>query len=71
MASQMSQHNCCWFSRLSDLVQQQPDIRGAAIESAENIALVGYSRVTLNTFNHDEVLQMVTIIWHVSDCGIG
>jgi len=62
MAFQVSQHNCCWFSGLSDLVEEGPNMRGAAIESVEHVALVGHPRVTLHTLNHDKFLQMVTII---------
>lgn len=71
MAFQVSQHNCCWFSRLSDLIQQGSNVGRAAIESAEDVALVSHPRVTLNTLNHDKFLEMVTIIWYVSGCSIG
>ncbi len=69
MAVQVSQHDGCRLGRFGDLVEQGPDVRRSAVESPENIALIGHPEMTLNTLDHDKLLQLVPVVFMVSDYG--
>lgn len=56
MAFQVSQDNCCRFSRLGDLVQYRPDIGRPTAESPGHIPLVGDPKVVFDALDHDRRL---------------